>query len=117
MLSIHLHKLQFYSFHGVHEEERMLGGEYEMDLEVRFEESVNVITDLETSVNYNDLYDIADTEMSVPTSLLETVVMKIGERIHLKYAELKEISVSLTKLNPPIAKMKGSVGVRWKKKY
>lgn len=101
----------------MHEEERVLGGEYELDLDVMFEESVNVIAELHDTINYTDLYNIAKKQMNIPTALLETIVMQIGEEIHQKFSGLKEITVSLKKLHPPILQMQGSVGVSWHKKY
>ena len=117
MLSIHLHNIRFYSFHGVYKEETLLGGEYELNLDVMFEETVNVIKDLPDTINYTDLYDIAKNQMNIPTALLETVVMRIGEEAHQKYPRIKEITVSLKKIHPPILQMQGSVGVSWHKKY
>ena len=92
MLTIHLINIKFFSYHGVHEEERILGGEYELEMDVMFEETVNVITELRESVNYTDLYDIAKDHMNIPTPLLETVVMQIGEEVHQKYSWLKRSS-------------------------
>ena len=117
MLSIHLYNIKFYSFHGVHEEETKLGGEFELDMTVMFEESVNIISELRESINYSDLYDIAKEQMNTPTALLETVVMRIGEEVHQRYSAVKEITISLKKLHPPIMQIQGSVGVSWNKKY
>ena len=117
MITIHLHNISFYAFHGVFEEERKVGGEYELNMEVKFEESVNVISELQESINYSDLYSIAKVQMNIPTALLETVIMSIGEKVYQQYSGIKEITISLKKIHPPIPQMEGSVGVSWNKKY
>ena len=38
MITVHLHNLQFNSFHGIHAEEKILGNEYLVDASVVFHE-------------------------------------------------------------------------------
>ena len=117
MIKVHIHKALFYAYHGIHEEERVIGGEFELELEVMFEESVNIIQDLKGSVNYADLYNIAEEKMKMPEPLIETVAMRIGEEIYLKFKAIKRISVSIKKLHPPLMHFRGNVGVNWIKEY
>lgn len=84
---------------------------------VMFEETVNVISKLQQTINYSDLYALAKKYMNIPSQLLETVVMAIGEEVHQQYSWVSQISVSLKKVHPPIDQMEGSVGVTWHKKY
>ena len=117
MITIHLNNVKFFAYHGVHDEEKILGGEYLVDIDAIFEERVNVITDLNESINYSDLYDIASDHMKIATPLLETVAMNIGNSIHNRFSDMKKISVTIKKLHPPILHIQGSVGVSWNKEY
>ena len=49
--------------------------------------------------------------------LLETFVMEVTDLLHKKYPSVKKIDISLSKLNPPIAKFTGSVGVKYSKEF
>lgn len=117
MIIIHLHNLKFYSFHGVHEEERILGNEYEVNAEVQFHEDSTEINSLSQTINYADVFEIIKKRMHIPTSLLETVVMDIGNAIYEKYNYVKFINISLTKMHPPIEGIQGLVGVSWRKEF
>lgn len=117
MISIHLYNLKFYSFHGVHEEEKLLGNEYEVNADVQFHEEHAEIHSLSQTINYVDVYEIIRKRMHIPTVLLETVVMDIGNTIHEKYNYVRHINISLKKVHPPIEGMEGSVGVSWHKEF
>ena len=117
MITIHLYNVKFYSFHGIHEEEKILGNDYEVNAEVRFHEEQSQISSLSQTINYETLFEIIKARMAVPTGLLETVVMDIGNTIHEKYDYVRSISISLKKVNPPIASMQGSVGVSWQREF
>ena len=112
MITIHLYDLKFYSFHGVHEEERLLGNEYEVNADVQFHEDT-VINSLSQTINYVSVFEIIKKRMTIPTPLLETVVMEIGNAIYEKFNYVRSIHISLKKINPPVTGLQGSVGVSW----
>jgi dihydroneopterin aldolase len=55
--------------------------------------------------------------MSIPSPLLETIIMDIGNTIKKKYDKVKLISIHLKKIHPPVSGIQGSVAVSWKKEY
>ena len=55
--------------------------------------------------------------MSIPTSLLETIVMETGNQIHTEYPDLKSILISIKKMHPPIEGIQGAAEVSWQKKF
>lgn len=116
MVTIHLHNLQFFSFHGVHEEERILGGEFVVNAELSFNES-NVITALDQTIDYVKIYALIKQQMSVPTALLETVAQGLADNIYAIDNRIASISINIKKTNPPIANFQGSVGVSFKKDF
>ena len=102
MITVHLHNLHFNSFHGIHEEEKILGNEYLIDASVEFHEEKEVITSIHDTINYEDIYNIIKERMSVPSPLLETVVMEIGNEIHNEFPQVRSINISLKKCIHPL---------------
>ena len=117
MITVQLHQLLFTAYHGVHEEEKVLGNEYIVDCAVEFYEKTPVIYEINETVNYAAIYDIIKNRMAIPTRLLETVVMEIGNEIILHYPDLKSIDITVKKSHPLIEGLRGSVGVSWHKKF
>lgn len=117
MITIHLYNLKFFAFHGVHEEEKLLGNEYEVNADVQFHEEHGVINSLSQTINYADIFEIIKIRMNIPSTLLETIVMDIGNSIYTKYNYVRQINISLKKLHPPIKGIQGSVAVTWHKEF
>ena len=101
----------------MHEEEKLLGNEYEVNADVQFHEEDAEIHSLSQTINYVDLFEIIKNRMNTPTQLLESVVMDIGKTIHEKYNYVRSINISLKKNHPPIQGIQGSVGVSWHKEF
>ena len=116
MFTIHLHNLRFFSFHGVYQEERILGNEYEVNAEITFTVA-DTVTELEHTINYVSIYGQIKQQMNIPTPLLETVAQKLVHDIHRLDDRIITVSVSVKKVNPPIASFIGSVGVSYKKDF
>ncbi|HTB51708.1 MAG TPA: dihydroneopterin aldolase [Ferruginibacter sp.] len=116
MITVHLHNLQFAGFHGIHDEERVLGNTYELTIDA----TVNVkehITQLHQTADYVTIYEIVKKRMAVPSALLETVAQDLTDLIHAYDNRITSVSVSIKKLNPPIINFQGSVGVSYKKEF
>ncbi len=117
MITIHLHNVIFYSYHGILEEEKISGNEFEFSADIEFREEDQVINSIHQTINYVDVYEIIKHRMSIPTALLETVIMDIGNTIKSNYDNIRSISIHLKKLHPPITGFQGAVGVSWHKQY
>ncbi len=117
MIQVHLHDLHFHAFHGIHPEEKILGNEYIINISAGFHEVSEVIHSIADTINYADIYNIILERMNVPTPLLETVIMEIGNEIHREFPELRSINISIKKLHPPIEGIIGSAGVTWQKDF
>ena len=114
MLTIHLHSLIFRSFHGMFKEEKILGNDFEVNMDVSFEVKEK-ITRLQQSVDYVSLHALIKEVMDQPTPLLETVVQELAERVRLFDEKIKAVSISIKKLNPPIVNFQGTVGISYSK--
>jgi 7,8-dihydroneopterin aldolase/epimerase/oxygenase len=116
MFTIHLTGLKFFSFHGVHEEERILGGVYEVDMAVTFKED-NRINELQQTVDYVKVYAVIKQQMAIPSALLETVAQDLAEKVYIVDNRIKSVSISIKKIHPPIAAFLGTTGVSYKKDF
>jgi len=117
MITVHLHNLHFNSFHGIHEEEKVLGNDYLIEASVEFHEEKQVITSIHDTINYEDIYNIIKERMSEPSPLLETVVMDIGNEIHNEFPQVRSINISLKKMHPPIEGIQGAASVNWQRQF
>lgn len=113
MLSIHLHNLHFFSYHGLYEEERVLGNHFELNLDVKHGPKRLPVQELADTVDYVSVYELVRERMAIPTPLLETVVTEIAKEILIRFALAEEVFISIRKMYPPIPHMhaRGSVGV------
>ena len=103
MIKIALHGAEFFAYHGFYPEEQILGTSFIVDIEVSFSPAADVKADeIENTVNYEHLYEIAREEMQEPKKLIETVAQSILDRIKAQYDHVDAIEVSIKKLNPPL---------------
>ncbi|MBL0056818.1 MAG: dihydroneopterin aldolase [Chitinophagaceae bacterium] len=116
MLTVHLKNICFHAFHGLYEEERILGNEYEVNLSVELIEEPETET-LDQTVDYVSLFTLVEKRMALPTPLLETVAQDLAEMIRLAFTHVRSISISIDKKNPPMAKFRGSVGVTYTRTF
>ncbi len=116
MIIVELKNVHFHAFHGLYEEEKKAGNDYEFNLTVSWEAGA-LITNLNETVNYVKLYELVKAEMKNPRQLLETLLMELAEIIHQEFQFVKEINMSVAKLNAPILNFIGSTSVTYKKTY
>lgn len=117
MITVALHQLNFHAYHGIHEQEKIVGNTYVIDAAVTFHEGSPVVTEITETINYAELYKIIRSRMEKPTPLLETIVMEIAGKIYDQYPQVKSITLSLKKMHPPIEAIEGSAGVSYHKEY
>lgn len=115
--TIELRNLQFYSFHGLYEEEKKAGGEFVVDVLAKFPAEDHLLNSIEETVNYAALFSIIKEEMDQPRELLETIAQSIAEKIYSKYNVIKEVEVRIEKKKAPIAGLNGSVAAGYRKVY
>ena len=100
---IYLDEMRFYAYHGVMEQERLVGGEYSVSLAVEADLTEAVRTDdVADTVNYAALYEVVKNEMAVPSKLLEHVAGRIGRHALDMFERITTLTIRVTKLNPPM---------------
>ena len=112
--TIELRNLQFYSFHGLYEEEKKAGGEFIVDVWAKFPDQEKKLKSVEETANYASLFAIIKEEMEKPRELLETLAQSICEKIHTRYPFLTEIEIRIDKKKAPIAGISGNAAVIYK---
>ncbi len=117
MIKVQLHQLKFNAFHGIHEEEKILGNDYVIDASVEFHETSHIITSIHETISYTDIFTIIKKRMAIPTPLLETILMEIANEIHDHFPQLKSINISIMKTHPPIEGIEGAAVVSYHKEF
>ena len=113
MFTIHLNNLQFHSFHGVYDEERVLGNVYVVNVELTIDGD-EAVTSLDQTVNYESVYAIIAQRMKLPTPLLETVAQDLAKLIYAADSRIRSVVINIQKKYPPLATIQGHVGVTYK---
>ena len=95
--------IRVYAYHGCLKEETIIGSDYRVDVVVEANLHPSAQSDnLKDTVDYVLINRIVKEEMQNAAKLLETVVLKIINRIFKESDLVKKITVALSKLNPPI---------------
>lgn len=116
-ITIDLKGLRFFGEHGMYPEEMKVGNEFEVDLSLSFKAPKGVITSLEETINYVEVYRIIQEELADRKQLLETCAMKIGERLNEQFPQVRSVSVTIKKISPPITNFSGTIGVTFAREY
>ncbi len=100
---IRLNQIKIYGNHGCLREEEMIGGNYEVDIEMHtdFDEAAEN-DDLSKTIDYVSVNKIVEEEMAIRAKLIEQVVWRIGKRMKREFPTLEKAMITLKKLNPPI---------------
>jgi 7,8-dihydroneopterin aldolase/epimerase/oxygenase len=115
--TIELKHLRFFADHGMYEEERRVGNEFEVDVSVACKSPKKKITSIEQTVNYVEVYRILQEEFAKRRYLLETLAMDIAERIQSQFDAIESVVITIRKLNPPITNFSGSVAITYSKEF
>ncbi len=116
LMEIHLHKIIFFGYHGLHAGEDILGGEFEVNLTASYIPAHIPVKEIEETLDYTALLSLVKQRMRIPAHLLETLATEIACEIIAKFPVVTEVVISISKLHPPITNFEGLVGVTFKLK-
>lgn len=95
--------MHFKAYHGYYAEERKIGGQYIVDLEMEVNIQEAAEEDrLESTVNYENIFELCREEMKINRKLIETVGLSILKRIQAQFPQVRHTIVEIHKINPPI---------------
>jgi len=116
MLTIQLRNLHFFAYHGLFEQEKKTGNNFELDVDIKVDAPAK-ITSLKQTLDYVIVYEMIEKRMEKPTALLETVAQELVEKIHELDNRVKSVAITIRKLAPPIKNFKGYVGISYQKEF
>ncbi|GLX71440.1 dihydroneopterin aldolase [Paenibacillus glycanilyticus] len=95
--------MQFYGYHGVFSEETRLGQKFIVDLDLKLDLDQAASTDdLDATINYAELYgEVKSVVQGQPYKLIEALAGGIATRVLEAYTMINEVTVRVTKPNPP----------------
>lgn len=100
---IHIDNLRIHAQHGVLPQEQLTGNDYTIDIRIGYDISKAMQSDdVADTLNYAEVYNIIRHEMDVPSRLIEHVAGRIANRLTDRFAEISDIMLRITKLNPPM---------------
>lgn len=109
---IYLRNMRFHAFHGVLQQEGIVGNDYLVNLVLDYDFSSALKTDdLQGTLNYAEVYQKVREEMAVPSKLLEHVAGRIAHRLFSDFPEIQKLQLSITKVNPPMGADSDGAGV------
>ena len=108
--------LTFFAFNGLYEEEKIIGNQFQVSLEVSISNYAE-FENIKNTINYVSLFEIVKTKMNQRFDLLEILAESIIQEVYNKDKRIDEISISIIKMNPPIKGIIGNVGVSLQKKF
>ena len=100
--TITLEEMRFHAFHGVMDEERVIGGTFLADISYIIDSNAVESDNIEDTINYAEIFDIVKEEMEKPSQLIEHVAGRIIKTLKNKFPQMLETTVKISKLNPPV---------------
>ncbi len=110
---INIDKAEFYAYHGVIPQERVVGNTFWVSVTVEVDVLAATESDrLEDTLSYAEMFDVVKNEMAIPSKLLEHVAGRIAKSLKLRFPEITRMDITVTKKKPPIVGQMEGVGVR-----
>ncbi len=103
MAKIILENMEFYANHGVLQHEAELGNTFVVSLIMEVDTTRAGASDLiDDTVNYQLIYNAIRKQMEIPSRLLEHIGQRIVDKLMNKFPRIQQLSLRLSKLNPPL---------------
>jgi len=100
--TVALESVRFFAFHGFYPEEQLIGNEFIVDIVTEMPVTNDGGDNLENTVNYERLHQIAESEMKATKKLLETVAHAILNKVIAEFPFIERVEVSIRKMALPL---------------
>ena len=99
-----LDDIRCYAYHGVLDQERVVGGNYTVSLRLTLQDASLAVFDdqLEGTVNYAEVYELVRRVMAQPSALLEHVAGRLLQLLFDSFPLISAAEVTVRKVNPPM---------------
>jgi len=112
MGKVMLEGMEFFGYHGVYPEEKVLGNRFTVDLELHTNFKEAMVRDrLDGTIDYAQLYNLVKARMDQPVKLLEHLGYGIVLDIRAAFPEVDQIRITLKKQQPAIGGLVDFSGV------
>lgn len=121
MALIALEDMRFFAYHGLYEEERIIGTHFILDvtLETEIASAATIeehgMDKVINTINYEAVYDICKIQMvkkkEESEKLLESVLHNIVHALKKQFSTIQVIKIKIRKLNPPLGGHVGSASI------
>ena len=102
--AITLDGLRFYAYHGAEPQEAIVGAWYTVCIKMNVESTASLTSDdLKDTLNYAQATRIIKEQMMIRSKLIEHVAGRIANALFEGIPGLKKLTVTISKLNPPVA--------------
>jgi dihydroneopterin aldolase len=98
---------EFYAYHGVKAEEQLLGGKYQVDLDMYYDARQAIINDdVNYALNYEEaMFCIEEVIAGENYNLIETITNEILNLLLEKFPHMVKATVRVRKMNAPIRRV------------
>ena len=115
--TISLRGLRFFADHGIFEEEKRVGNAFGVDIEMDCTAVDGDSISISQTINYAEAFEVVEAAFMEREDILENCALKIARRLKERFALLQGVSISIQKLQPPITRFNGTVGVTYRKRF
>ncbi|MGB0165331.1 MAG: dihydroneopterin aldolase [Luteibaculum sp.] len=112
LAKLHIENLEVFAYHGCMEEEAMVGTRFTVDLALHYDLLNAALSDkLEDAVDYGAISELVKKELLHRNNLIETVALRLVNKIKERFKSVEKVDIKLTKHAPPINANVSSVAV------
>lgn len=102
MFTVFVRGIEFYGYHGVPAEERVIGHRYRVDIELRVEGSADISDQVSETVDYGEVAQlITQIGTTEKAHTVERLARLMGDRILSNYPLVASLWISVAKPLPP----------------
>ena len=110
---IEIKGMEFHSFIGHYDEEKQIGNNFRVDINLWYDSSKAEKSDrLRDALDYQAVYNIVKKQMNIKCNLLENAAYRILEALWYSFPQLERIEVRLSKLFPKLGGIVNEVAIK-----
>ena len=115
--TISLKGLRFFADHGIYEEEKKAGNAFGVDIQMECAAVDAPRIGIQQTINYAEAFEVVERAFMEREDILENCALKIATRLKERFPMLQQVEISIQKLQPPITRFNGVVGVTYLKSF
>jgi dihydroneopterin aldolase len=110
-MRIYLQDIHFYGYHGMYEEEKIVGNTFIVDLYVDFKPTHSIVQHIHETIDYVTIFEIVKARMAIATPLLETLIGELAQTMLDQFPIITTVFIKITKKQVAIPHLQGNMAV------